>query len=618
MRTWVFITFVLLGLSLSNKTWGQKTFVDGTEKVQAHPRLLLFKGEEKKLKQQINKDAVWKAIHQRLIDEATLTLDKPVNERIKTGKRLLSVSRDNLKRIFLLSYAYRMTGEKKYAERAEKEMLKAASFSDWNPSHFLDVGEMTMALAIGYDWLYRYLSNESKQTIEKAIVEKGLNHSFDERYNWFVNAVHNWNQVCHAGVTYGALAVWDKNKELACQVINRAIEKIAIPMQHYAPDGAYPEGVGYWEYGTSFNVMFLSAIEKIFGTDFELSQIPGFLQTGTYILQTVTPALRNFAYSDNGSRPSMSATPFWFYDKTKDATILYNQSRLYKKEGMRGIDRLAPAMLIWGASASLENPIKPSEIFWFGKGDNPVISMRSDWDTDTGVYIGVKLGSPKVNHGHMDIGSFIFEADGVNWAIDMGGEEYNRLETRGVDLWNGAQHSQRWKVFRYNNFAHNTLTFNEELQLVKGKAEIEKYSDDPHCMYVTSDLTPVYSGQVKQVKRAVSLVDKKVGVIEDKVTPTNHFTKMTWTLVTPAKATIVSDQIMLLEKDGKKLYLKVDASTPIRWNVRPAVSSYSYDSPNNGISIVTFDTDLKRNESQTIRVYLFPGEIKEVQYQSVL
>ena len=33
-------------------------------------------------------------------------------------------------------------------------------------------------------------------------------------------------------------------------------------MGHYAPDGAYPEGIGYWDYGTSFNVMFLSAIEK--------------------------------------------------------------------------------------------------------------------------------------------------------------------------------------------------------------------------------------------------------------------------------------------------------------------------------------------------------------------
>lgn len=614
MRTFVLALWVLLGFSLQNNAWGQTTYVDGTEKVHAHPRLLLFKGEEKKLKRQINQDVVWKSIHQQLLDEATDILDKPVNERIKTGRRLLSISRENLKRIFILSYAYRMTGNKNYAARAEKEMLKAASFSDWNPSHFLDVGEMTMALAIGYDWLYSYLSNENRQIIENAIIEKGLNPSFDERYNWFVDAIHNWNQVCHAGVTYGALAIWDKNKELACKVINRAIEKIAIPMQHYAPDGAYPEGVGYWEYGTSFNVMFLSAIEKIFSSDFELSQIPGFLQTGTYILQTVTPALRNFNYSDNGSRPNISATPFWFYNKTKDATILYNQSRLYKKEGIRGIDRLAPAMLIWGASASLENPMKPTDIFWIGKGDNPIVSMRSDWDTDTGVYMGVKLGSPGVNHGHMDIGSFIFEADGVNWVIDMGGEEYNRLETRGVDLWN----RQRWKVFRYNNFAHNTLTFNEELQLVKGKAEIENYSDNPNHMYVTSDLTPVYEKQVKQIKRAFSLVDKKIGIIEDLVIPTDLFTKMTWTLVTPAKATVVSDQVMLLEKEGKKLYMKVESSTPIKWNVRPAVSSYSYDSPNEGISLVTFDTDLKRNESQTIRVYLFPDEIMDVQYQSVL
>ena len=117
----------------------------------------------------------------------------PLNERIKIGRRLLSVSRENLRRIFILSYAYRMTGKSEFLKRAESEMLKAASFSDWNPSHFLDVGEMTMALAIGYDWLYPQLSVQTKKEIENAIVEKGLRPSFDERYNWFVNAVHNWS-----------------------------------------------------------------------------------------------------------------------------------------------------------------------------------------------------------------------------------------------------------------------------------------------------------------------------------------------------------------------------------------------------------------------------------------
>ena len=33
-------------------------------------------------------------------------------------------------------------------------MLEVSSFTDWYPKHFLDVAEMTTALALSYDWLY--------------------------------------------------------------------------------------------------------------------------------------------------------------------------------------------------------------------------------------------------------------------------------------------------------------------------------------------------------------------------------------------------------------------------------------------------------------------------------
>ena len=477
-----------------------------------------------------------------------------------------------------------------------------------------------MALAIGYDWLYPQLSVKTRNVIEEAIVEKGLKPSFDERYNWFVDAVHNWNQVCHAGVAYGALAVWEKEPELSRTVINRAINKISIPMGHYAPDGAYPEGVGYWDYGTSFNAMFLSAIEKVFGTDYGLSQLPGFLKTGEYVLHAVTPNLKNFAYSDNGSIAFFTPTMFWFYDKTKDASILYNQAQLYKKDGQMRIrkDRLAPAMLIWGASASLVNPQKPSQLQWRAQGDNPVCFMRSSWDDSSAVYVGVKMGSPSVNHGHMDVGSFWFEANGVIWGRDMGGEDYNRLETRGVDLWNMQQNSQRWDVYRYNNFAHNTLSFNRKLQNVKGKAQIDGYSDQENNMYVISDLTSVYKDQVKSAKRAVSLVNKEYVVVEDLIEATKRFTMMTWTMLTPASAKILSDNVMLLEKDGKKLYIKVEGPKKVRWHISPAQSEFSYDSPNSGISIIGFDTDLELDAKQSIRVFLLPEENKNVTYKSVL
>ena len=615
------IVVLLLALFYCHSiSFAQKEFVNTSVRLSGHPRLLLQKGEEKTLKKMIMKDVIWKDIHQSLLNEAAEIVQLPLNERIKTGRRLLSVSRENLRRIFILSYAYRMTRKGEFLKRAESEMLKAASFSDWNPSHFLDVGEMTMALAIGYDWLYPKLSAQTKKVIEDAIVEKGLKPSFDERYNWFVNAVHNWSQVCHAGVTYGALAVWEKERALACTVVNRAIEKISIPMGHYAPDGAYPEGIGYWDYGTSFNVMFLSAIEKIFGTDYGLSELPGFLKTGEYILHMVTPNLKNFAYSDNGINAFFTPTMFWFYSKTKDASILYNQIRLYKKDGQKRIqkNRLAPAMLIWGASASLVNLQKPKQLLWKAQGDNPVCLMRSSWNDSSAIYLGMKMGSPSVNHGHMDIGSFVFEADDIFWGIDMGGEEYNRLETRGVDLWNTRQSSQRWDVYRYNNLSHNTLSFNNKYQEVKGKTKIDEYSDQENHKFVISDLTPVYKNQVRSVKRAVSLVNKEFAVVEDLIETTKNFTMMTWTMVTPASAKILSENVMLLEKDGKKLYIKVEGPRKIRWHILPAQSDFSYDSPNPGISIIGFDTDLELSAKQRIKVFLLPGENKNVTYKSIL
>lgn len=613
----IFILWILC--CFYSSSFAQKDYLN-TLTPPEHPRILLQKGEEIALKKKIQKDVVWKDLHLSLLKEAEEMIKLPVNERIKTGMRLLGVSRENLRRIFILSYAYRMSGRTDFLKRAEAEMLKAASFSDWNPSHFLDVGEMTMALAIGYDWLYEKLPKQTKEIVEKAIIEKGLLPSYDKRYNWFLRAVHNWNQVCNAGMTFGALAIWDKETDLARKTINRAIETIKIPMEHYAPEGAYPEGISYWDYGTSFNALFLSAVEKAFGTDFELGQLPGFLKTGEYVLHMVSPSLRNFAYSDNSQKAAMSPAMFWFYDKTKDASILYNQARLYQRDGKERIlkDRLAPAMLIWGASASLSKIQEPDQLVWKAQGDNPVCLMRSSWSDTSGVYVGVKLGSPSVNHGHMDIGSFVFEANGVLWGMDMGGENYNQLETKGVDLWNRKSGSQRWDVYRYNNRTHNTLSFNRKYQYVDGKAQIDKYSELAEHMYVVSDLTSVYEGQVKNVKRAVSLVDKKYVVVEDLIETNEHFTMMTWTMVTSATAKILSENVMLLEQDGKKLYIRVEGPEKIRWRIVPAEPDFSYNSPNPGVSLIGFDVDLELSRKQKVKVYLLPEENKEIQYTSLL
>lgn len=608
-----FLLVVLVFMS-TGPLRAQTEYVTPSTPLPSHPRILLLKGEEKALKKQVNADPYWKEIQADLIREADRIVELPVNQRIKIGKRLLSVSRENLRRVFDLCYAYRMTGQKKYALRAEQEMLAAAAFSDWNPSHFLDVGEMTMALAIGYDWLYDKLSPASREIIRTAIVEKGLKASLDEKDAWFLEAEHNWNQVCNGGMLYGALAVYDTDKDFALSIINRSINTIQKAMEQYAPDGAYPEGIGYWSYGTSFNMMFIAALEKAYKTDFGLLDFPGFLQTGIYSQELITPSLHTFNYSDNGARAGFNPTVFWFYSKTHDPALLYLQKRLYEQDSDKGyvMNRLLPTVLIFGAGsgASLSNPEEPSSLMWTGRGPSPVAVMRSSWSDPEAAFLGFKMGSPAENHAHMDEGSFIFEAGGVRWALDLGSQGYERVESRGVDLWNRSTGSQRWDVFRYRTTSHNTLCFNDKPMSVTARAELDDAGEKDGVMYAMSDLSAMYADQIPGVKRAVSLVDGKYAVIQDLLTCGGHFTKVRWNIASEATSVTFPDETTaLLEKDGRKLYLKVSAPFPVRFYHTDATPANTYDSPNPGVCFVGFEADLERHATQQITVYLMPESI---------
>lgn len=97
----------------------------------------------------IASDDFLRSIHEAVLHQSGKYLKAPLLERTFEGSRMLAVSREALTRIYFLSYAWRMTGDDRYACRAEREMLNVCAFPDWNSSHFLDVSEMTMALAIG-------------------------------------------------------------------------------------------------------------------------------------------------------------------------------------------------------------------------------------------------------------------------------------------------------------------------------------------------------------------------------------------------------------------------------------------------------------------------------------
>jgi len=261
-----------------------------------HPRLYVLDEEIDVIKQQIKVDARLRRWYDRLQKDAERMLKEPVVVHRLIGPRLLDQSRAALRRISTLAGLYRLDGDHRKADRARQEMLAAAAFPDWNPAHFLDVAEMTNALAIGYDWLYQFLTDADRARIRQAIVEKGLKPGllvYKSGRGWPM-VIHNWNQVCNGGLTAGALAVADREPDLAGQLIDHARRSIVRAMASFAPDGGWAEGPGYWNYATECNVFFLSAVESALGTDFGLKQMAGFRQTGKFRMQSIGPLNRTF------------------------------------------------------------------------------------------------------------------------------------------------------------------------------------------------------------------------------------------------------------------------------------------------------------------------------------
>jgi hypothetical protein len=602
-------TFLFLPLFVG----AQSNFLKNIKELPSHPRILLTEGEEQQLKNNIAMDSVWTQIHQSIINECDKIITKPVLERRQHGRRLLSVSREAIRRIFYLAYAYRMERQEKYLQHAEKEMLAISAFGDWNPSHFLDVAEMTMAMGIGYDWLYNVLPTSSKETIRAAILKKGVDPSLNDKYNWFLKSEYNWNQVCNAGMLYGVLAIYEDIPELSKLIISRAIESIKLPMDNYAPDGAYPEGYGYWDYGTSFNIMFLSAIEKLFGTDYGLSESQGFMKTAGYMENMVTPLKLNYNYSDCGDGAGFNPAMFWFANKLNDLSLLWSEKGFIQKDRLHTGNRLLPAVLIWGSNVKFADIQPPKEMVWTGQGINPVIMMRTSWTDTKAIYLGFKGGTASSNHAHMDVGSFIMEAGGVRWASDFGMQDYHSLESKGIDLWNNKQNSSRWQIFRYNNFSHNTLTIDNKLHAVEGYADIRSYSSNPEFMNAISDLSKIFRDQLAECVRGVAIVNKQYVVVRDELKTLDKETTVRWTMLTSADAKITGKNSIELKKDGQKLKIQVIEPESLNvtmktWTTTPP---NDFDAPNPNTVLVGFEVKIPANTNAAFTVKLIPQNAKK-------
>ena len=575
----------------------------------AHPRLLLARGAEAELKQHIAANPVMTRIDAELRRDADRELTSVPVERKLIGRRLLDKSRTALSRVLHLGMAWRLTGEKKYLERARAELVAVAKFADWNPSHFLDVAEMTTAVGIGYDWFYTEWDEATRKLLRAAIVEKGLKASL--KSNSWTRSTNNWNQVCNGGMTVGALAVAESEPVLAAQIIARAINTVPVSMHEYVPDGAYPEGPGYWGYGTTYNVILISALQSALGTDFGLSRLPGFMATADYYLHVTGPSGYYFNYSDCGRGGQSVAPPmFWFAAQRREPYLLWSEwnkvggagERRSSRSGRGSRERTAPMLLLW-MSPSQSQPSAPAALSWTAQGPNPVAFHRSAWNANAS-YVAIKGGSPGLNHAHMDVGTFVMDADGLRWADDLGSQDYNSLESKGVNLWGKTQDSGRWKVFRLGTSSHNVLMVDGQQQRVAGHARIVVAGNGRTVV----DTTPVYEGQLQQARRGVALQSDRSVRVQDEFTTLGKASTVRWAMVTRADVKIEGPGRATLAQEGKNLGFRVLEPTDAKLVIYPTDPPPTpVDARNEGTRMIGFEVVVPADQARRLVVQLVPS-----------
>lgn len=480
-----------------------------------HPRLIATAADFERVRSRVQSDPICQGWYSAIKEQAEALLDLPTSSyEFPDGRTLLRISRQVLSRTYTLAMMVQLDGDSRYAERLWNELATAAAFSDWNPVSFLSTAEMTHAFAIGYDWLYHYWSEARRETLERAIAELGLLPGLEGYHNgaWWTVTKNNWNIVTNSGLGMGALAIGDKAPDLAEELLQRGLNALPLAVAEYAPDGAYPESIGYWAYATRYLVPYMAALVTSTGSDCGLSALPGLDRTGSFPLYMSGPDGKPFHYYDGDSSPPRVPELFWLGSA-------YVQP-VYGWWALQG-ERATAFHLLWYDPANIQSPTDagwPRDAY-FRRSET--VSFRSDWHSPHALFAAFKGGLNGTNHGDLDLGTFVLDALGQRWAEELGSENYSM-----PGYWRDGPEGQRWTYYRKRAEGQNTLVVQPGAgadQDLPARGTIIRFESSAVEAFAVAELTEAFASRgVTSWRRGMKLYDDRSRVlIQDELVATS-------------------------------------------------------------------------------------------------
>ncbi len=542
-----------------------------TDLKESHPRLLLSEDQLLNLKQKINADTILSVWYGEVKRDGEEIMSLPLSKYdLRDGIRLLWVSREMVRRMYILAFLYRMEENTIYLERAWQELEACANFPDWNPKHFLDVGEMCHAFAIGYDWLYADLSEDQRSIILEALINKGMNPylkgSESGEGKWVKN-ITNWNFVCNGGVGIAALSIGTEEKEIFNTVISHVMENLPYGIKSYAPDGAWDEGAGYWGYGTRYMTYLMASLQSSTGQLYGIPDAPGLAETCYFPIYMSGTVDESYQFGDGNSKRVSIPAMFWLAEQYNNP-VFGAWRYLHIAEGGSNPNIFD---LLWYkpefSNTSKLQELSPDRYFRHVE----VVSVRTSFKDKNGFMAGLKGRMvSELHHNDLDQGSFYMEALGETWAEELGSGHYN-----APGYWQYSPSGNRWNYYPKRAEGQNTLVINPSLeadQLSDAQSGIISYNSQQEKVFAVADITDAYRDHALKVKRGLYLFDgRKTLMIQDEVELKEHG-EIWWFMHTRADIKVLNNaQQAILEKNGKTLMATILSTVPTSFSVEEAI-----------------------------------------------
>ena len=553
---------------LAAETFAQTSNLKADE-LSDRPRLFFTAERIRNLHERATKDGVFKQASDKLLERAnSLLAAKLVSKEYAEGG---SGQHGNYGRPSsqiadmgpTLGLAYQMTGNKRYAEKLRDAMIHYGGFSRWAgdahhdpPWHSeLNTARFCYGYAVGYDSVYKFLSEDERKTISESMVRLGILPTLDDwvlgekRIHALDSMGHNWWSVCVSMASLAALSLVGDHPQ--AEAWARHVSDVFPEWFYYQGNilqnktanfdakGAFYESVSYANYALSEYLLFRLAYSNMFGKS-SAPNIPLLEKVGDFFVHACYPAsdsIMSVNFGDSSLRATGARTMRLLLANG------YNQPQYhwYLRRTDRGLND--PVGLVYDMlqpEVALPNDFSESMLY----PDIGWAVLRSSWQ-DNATMLAIKSGFAW-NHAHPDAGSFILFHRGVPLIIDSGNCSYGRRQYTSY-----YRHSKAHNVILTDGHAQNPEDCGNGDRGTVTPGSIPGLMDAAGLKYVFADATGATSWKFSRNYRHFLWLGDVILIFDD--VRTHEKGQLEWLLHYQDKAEKQGEQILLSNGDVRAI-----------------------------------------------------------------